>query len=303
MKLLKQLCEVPAPSGDEARLTQFLLKYIEKNKRKWRNTPEIFSGPEFQDCIVLKFGKPRTAVFAHLDSVGFTVRYQNQLIPIGSPDAEGGTKLIGEDSLGPIEGELYYDQDQHAFCHFGRSIDRGTSLTYKIDFKDTKNHIQSAYLDNRLGVYNALMICEDLKDGVVVFSTWEEHGGGSVPFLTRFIYEKWNIMQCLISDITWITDGVEEGKGVVISMRDRNIPRQSYVRRIIAIAEKYKINYQLEVEGVGSSDGREVQLSPYPIDWCFVGAAEHHAHSPAERVHKKDIESMIALCRALMKTL
>lgn len=303
MKLLKQLCEVPAPSGDEVRLTQFLLNYIEKNKRKWRSEPEIYYGPEFQDCIVLKFGKPRTAVFAHIDSVGFTVRYQNQLIPIGSPDAEGGTKLIGEDSLGPIEGELYYDQDQHAFCHFARGIDPGTSLTYKVNFRDSKHHVESAYLDNRLGVYNALMICEDLKDGVVVFSTWEEHGGGSVPFLTRFIFEKWKITQALISDITWITDGVEEGKGVVISMRDRNIPRQTYVRRIIRIAEKHRIKHQLEVEGMGSSDGREVQVSPYPIDWCFIGAAEHHAHSPAERVHKSDIESMVALYRALMKTL
>lgn len=303
MKLLKQLCEIPAPSGDESSLTRFILKHVERNKSKWRNTPEIYHGTEFQDCIVLKFGKPRTAVFAHIDSVGFTVRYENQLIPIGSPDAEGGTKLVGQDSLGPIEGELYFDHDQHAYCHFGRGIDRGTSLTYKVNFKESKTHIQSAYLDNRLGVYNALKVCEDLKDGIIVFTTWEEHGGGSVPFLTRFIYEKWKITQALISDITWITDGVGEGKGVVVSMRDRNIPRQSYVRRIIEIAAKNKIDHQLEVEGVGSSDGREVQLSPYPIDWCFVGAPEHHAHSPEERVHKNDIDCMIRLYRALMKSL
>jgi putative aminopeptidase FrvX len=93
------------------------------------------------------------------------------------------------------------------------------------------------------------------------------------------------------------------GKGVAISMRDRNIPRRSYVEKIIGIAEKSGVDYQIEVEGAGSSDGRELQLSPYPFDWCFVGAAEDHVHSPDEKVHKHDIVCMIALYQELMKTL
>jgi putative aminopeptidase FrvX len=303
MKLLKQLCEIHAPSGDEAQLREFLLKYIQKEKKKWRVKPEVFHGEEFQDCIVMSFGKPRTAIFAHIDSVGFTVRYQNQLLPIGSPDAPSGTMLVGQDSLGPIECELIIDEDQHAFYRFGRQIERGTTLTYKSKFESGRNNIVSPYLDNRLGVYNALKIAETLKDGVIVFSTWEEHGGGSVPFLAKFIYEKWQIRQALISDITWVSDGVEEGKGVVISMRDRNLPRRSFVQKIIGIAIKNKIKFQLEVEGMGSSDGRELQVSPYPFDWCFVGAPQHHAHSPFEKVHKDDITNMIAIYECLMAEL
>ena len=295
MKLLRQLCEIHAPSGDEGQMKQFVLSYVSQHQHKWRSQPEIFHGAGFQDCIVLKFGNPRTAVFAHMDSVGFTVRYQNQLLAIGSPDAEGGTKLVGRDSLGPVECELFYDKDHHAFYNFGRIIDRGTTLSYKPDFRESRNFIQSPYLDNRLGVYNALMLCEDLKDGVIVFSTWEEHGGGSVPFLIKFLYDEWRITQALVSDITWVSDGIEEGKGVAISMRDRNIPRQSFVRHIIDIASKHDIPFQLEVEGAGSSDGRELQLSPYPIDWCFIGAPEQFAHSPGEKVHRQDIKSMVAL--------
>jgi len=264
--------------------------------------PEIFKD-DIQDCLVLKFGKPRTAIFAHIDSIGFTVRYQNQLLPIGSPDADSGTLLIGKDSLGPIECELEFDNDRHAFYKFPRQIDRGTTLTYKIDFRDTKHFIQSAYLDNRLGVYNALKVAESLKDGIIIFSCWEEHGGGSVPFLAKFIYEKWNINQALISDITWVSDGIYPGKGVAISMRDRNLPRRKYVDRIIAIAKKRKVDFQLEVEGAGSSDGRELQTSPYPFDWCFVGAPEHGAHTPHEKVHKHDIKTMIELYGWLMRDL
>ncbi|MBT1704684.1 M20/M25/M40 family metallo-hydrolase [Chryseosolibacter indicus] len=303
MKLLKQLCEIHAPSGEEYRMTEFLLKYIKKEKKKWKTEPEIFYGEEFQDCIVLKFGKPRTAIFAHIDSIGFTVRYQNQLLPIGSPDAEIGTLLVGEDSMGPIECSLSFDNENHAFYNFGRQIDRGTSLTYKIDFRDSKSFIQTPYLDNRLGVYVALQVAETLKDGVIVFSCWEEHGGGSVPYLAKYIYENWKVKQALIADITWVSDGVEAGKGVAISMRDRNLPRRKFVNQLIEIARKRKQKFQLEVEGMGSSDGRELQVSPYPFDWCFVGAPQQNPHTPDEKVHKDDIKSMISLYEVLMKDL
>lgn len=303
MKLLRQLCEIHAPSGNETGMKEFLLRYITKEKKKWKVQPEVYHGDEFQDCIVLKFGKPRTAIFAHIDSIGFTVRYFNQLLPIGSPDAEMGSKLVGEDSLGKIECILEFDKENHAFYKFGRTIDRGTDLTYKINFRDSRTYIESAYLDNRLGVYNALMVAPTLKDGIIVFSCWEEHGGGTVPYLAKFIYERWNVRQALVSDITWVSDGVEPGKGVAISLRDRNIPRKSYVNRIIDIAKKRGVDFQLEVEGMGSSDGRELQTSPYPFDWCFVGAPEQNPHTPDEKVHKHDIKSMIELYEWLMKDL
>lgn len=301
--LLKQLCAIQAPSGDEFAMTEFLLKYIGKAKKHWKTKPQIFYGEGFQDCILLKFGKPRTAIFAHMDSTGFTVRYFNQLLTIGSPDAEAGAKLVGRDSLGDIACELEFDKEHHAFFKFGRTIERGTSLTYKPNFKETKHYIQSPYLDNRLGVYSALKVAETLTDGVIAFSCWEEHGGGSVPYLARFINEKWGVTQALISDITWASDGVEPGKGVVISMRDRNIPRRKFIDRIISIADKNKLRYQLEVEGMGSSDGRELQVAPIPFDWCFVGAPQQFAHTPYEKVHKHDIESMIVMYRTLMKGL
>lgn len=303
MKLLQQLCEIPGASGSEERIKNFILDYINKQKKNWSVAPEIIKGDEIQDCIILRFGKPRTAIFAHLDTVGFTVRYFDQLVTIGSPDAPKGTMLVGEDSQGQIECELDFDSEHHALYNFGRAIDRGTSLTYKVNFKDSNAFIESPYLDNRLGVYNALKIAETLRDGIIAFSCWEEHGGGSVPFLTQLIYERWKIKQALISDITWATDGIEPGKGVVISLRDRHIPRQAFIQRIIEIANKSEIDYQLEVEGVGSSDGGEVQRSPYPIDWVFVGAPQMNPHTPFEKVHKHDISQMVDFYKVLMNIL
>ena len=301
--LLKQLCEIQATSGGEVAMKNFLLSYIKKNSKLWKSKPEIIHGEGFQDCIILKFGNPRTAIFAHMDTVGFTVRYFNQLLPIGSPDAEPGTKLVGKDSLGLIECEREFSKENHAFYKFGRSIDRGTPLTYKINFRESKNFIQTAYLDDRLGVYNALKVAETVKDGVIIFSCWEEHGGGSVPYLADYVHKKWGVSQALISDITWVSDGVEHGKGVAISLRDRNIARRSFVDKVIAVAEKNKIDFQLEVEGSGSSDGGELQKTALPFDWCFVGAPEEGAHTPDEKVHKHDIATMIELYQCLMKEL
>lgn len=304
MHLLKELCAIRAASGDEAVMTEFLINYISKEQKNWSVKPQIFSGEHFQDCIVLVFGKPRTAIFAHMDSIGFNVRYGTEIVKIGGPKAKNDYELVGSDSLGEINCTLSVNKENNSLHYlFKREIDRGTILTFKPNFRENEEYVQSPYLDNRLGLWSTLKVAQTLKDGIIVFSTYEEHGGGSVEFLTRFIYEKFDVKQALISDITWITSGVEHGKGVAISMRDSGIPRRSYLNRIINAAKNSKIPFQLEVEDAGGSDGNAIQHSPYPIDWCFVGAPEDNVHSPDEKVDKKDIESMVKLYEVLMKEL
>ena len=302
MKLLKKMCSIHSPSGEEYNLSQFLLNYIDENKKTWKNIPKIYIGDAFQDNIILVFGKPRTAIFAHLDSIGFTVKYNNEIIKIGGPVSNEGIILVGEDSSGKIEGKIKRKNDK-LFIDFNRYIDRGTSLTFKMNFREKGNYIQSCYLDNRLGVWNALEQAKTLENGIIVFSSWEEHGGGSIGYLGKFIYKKYNVKQALISDITWITEGVNHGKGCAISLRDSGIPRKSYINKILDIIIPSNIPFQLEVEDAGGSDGNSLQKSEYPWDWCFIGAAEDNVHSPDEKVHKEDIKSMVNIYRELMKKL
>ena len=302
MKLLKKICSIHSPSGEEYNLSQFLLNYIDENKKTWKNIPKIYIGDAFQDNIILVFGKPRTAIFAHLDSIGFTVKYNNEIIKIGGPVSNEGIILVGEDSSGKIEGKIKRKNDK-LFIDFNRYIDRGTSLTFKMNFREKGNYIQSCYLDNRLGVWNALEQAKTLENGIIVFSSWEEHGGGSIGYLGKFIYEKYNVKQALISDITWITEGVNHGKGCAISLRDSGIPRKSYINKILDIIIPSNIPFQLEVEDAGGSDGNSLQKSEYPWDWCFIGAAEDNVHSPDEKVHKEDIRSMVNIYKELMEKL
>ena len=304
MRLLHTLCQIAAPSGNEASLSKFLLNYIQQQQAEWNSSPTIITGEEFQDCIILVFGKPRTAVFAHIDSIGFTVRYGRQLVRIGGPDVETGYRLVGQDSLGDIDCTLVVDEQTGGLSYdYHREIERGTELTFYCDFRETATSVQSCYLDNRLGVWNALQLCETLRDGIIVFSCWEEHSGGSVAYLAKYIYEVYGVRQALISDITWVTEGVQPGGGVVISLRDSLIPRRSYVERIRRIAQAAGISHQLEVEGSGGSDAKELQHGAQPWDWCFVGAPEDNVHSPDEIVDKRDIDSMLGLYQVLMREL
>ncbi|MDW8288614.1 MAG: M20/M25/M40 family metallo-hydrolase [Flammeovirgaceae bacterium] len=328
MELLKTLCQIHAPSGDERLLTNFLIEYIQKEKFHWKKTPEVYYGDDFQECIVLVFGKPRTAIFAHIDTVGFTVRYDNELVKIGKAAIKKGIRLKGKDSIGEISCEMKIvkvppQKPKHLslwkwwlkrltkevqakpkpFADFSRLIERGTTLTYDAPFLEKDDFITSCYLDNRLGVWVALEIAKELEEGIICFSCNEEQSGGTVPFLAKFIYEKYGVRQALIADISWITAGILPGKGAVISYRDNEMPRQAFIRKIVSLVEEAKLPYQREVEDAGSSDGRELQAAPYPFDWCFIGAPEDNVHTPEETVHKKDIQSMLEIYRLLMKKL
>ena len=299
---LKELLLIPSVSGDESEVALSLLNCINQRKSKWKAVPEIFHGDKFHDCILLRFGTPRTAVFAHVDTIGFMVRYANQLISVGGPELIPGTRLVGRDSYGEISCNLVVEGDA-LFHDFPRKIDRGTRLSFAQEIRIDSEFIQAAYLDNRLGVFSALQLCETIEDGWVVFTTYEEHGGGSMPFLLQFIQATAPVKQALISDITWITDGVHHHEGVVISIRDKFIPRKKFIDRIIQLVQQSGIPFQLEVEAYGGSDGREVQFSPFAMDWCFIGAAEDQVHSPDEKVSLRDLESMVQVYQYLLKEL
>lgn len=301
MQLLKDLIDIHAPSGSEKPLKDFILNYINQNAKNWKVQPHIIQDG-IQDCLVLIFGEPKTAVYAHLDSIGFMVAYNNELSKIGGPDTSGNWHLIGKDSKGTVEGTLITKEES---LHFqtNRKVERGTTLTFKPDYEETENYIQSPYIDNRLGVHTALKLCETIENGAIVFSTFEEHRGGSAQFLAGLLFHNYGITQALISDITWVTEGVAHGEGVAISLKDSTVPRRVFTDRVVEIAKESGIPYQIEIEHAGGSDGTALQMSPYPIDWCFVGAAESNVHSPLEKVHKADIKAMLDLYKVLMDKL
>lgn len=303
--LLQKLVQIRGVASDESRIKQFILDYVAENASNWVTQPKVLDTPWLQDNIVLIFGKPRVAVYAHIDTIGYSAGYTNDLIRVGGPRNIDGTELVGKDSQGDVLAEVMMIESEYGDVHphyvSGRQIERGTLLSFAPNFRETDEYVQSPYLDNRLGVFSALEIAKTLENGVLVFSTYEEHGGNSVGYIANYLFQHYGIQQALISDITWVTPHVTHGGGVAISMRDSMLPRRSYLEKIIALAEESGIQFQLEVESAGGSDGSVLQKSSLPIDWCFIGAPEDNVHTPDEKVYKTDIVAMIALYSYLLQ--
>ena len=301
-KLLKLLCSISAPSSDESRMAKFIVQYVENFSYTWRHKPQIVYGEGYQDCVMLVWGKPRTAIFAHMDSVGYMVGYNKTLVPIGSPRCDDGTELVGIQDEEEVTCILR-EHDETLTYESDKDLERGTLLTYKPNFIENEDFIESPFLDNRVGVYVALNLAKSMKDGAIVFTTGEETRAGNAKFCWRYLYKNYHLHNALIADITWVTEGIDYAKGCVVSLKDSYVPRRAYVNKILNIAKRSEIVIQREVETAGGSDGGNLQQLPYAIDWCFVGAPQEFPHTPKEKINKSDIDSMYLLYKELMEYL
>ena len=302
--LLRQLCSIPGTSGDELKVRDFILNYLAQNKDQWKNQPELFFGEGFQDNLIVVFGRPRTAFYAHMDTVGYTVRYDNYLVAIGGPEGKSGDQLVFEEKgTWQSTSLLEASRKNPPLIDFPRPLEPGTTLTYKPDFTEGGDFIHSPYLDNRLGVWALLQLAGAAENLALVFSTWEEHGGGAVGYLSKFLFEKYGTLQAVIADVTWATEGVFPGRGPVVSLRDSRIPRRAYTEKLRHLLTEGKLLFQLEVEAHGGSDGTELQQTPLPVDWCFIGPPSENPHCAKESVHKADARTFVQVLKKLAENL
>jgi putative aminopeptidase FrvX len=123
----------------------------------------------------------------------------------------------------------------------------------------------------------------------------EEHSGRGAAVCGRIVAEELGIRQALISDITWHTEHIHRGRGPAVSLRDRFVPRQIFLERVLELADASRIPFQREIESEGSSDGGYLERTGVPIDWCFVGAPQENSHTPREVVQWSDLQAMVEL--------
>ena len=50
-----------------------------------------------------------------LDSIGFTVKYNNEIVKIGGPVTTEGIELVGKDSKGKIEGKIIKKERRNVY--------------------------------------------------------------------------------------------------------------------------------------------------------------------------------------------
>jgi putative aminopeptidase FrvX len=286
MERLQQLQEIEGVSGDEGRVADFVAATLAgvTDARVRR----------IGDNLIVSRGTPRVALFAHLDTVGFTLGYDNKLIRVGSPHTEGGEAIRSTIDGQTWRGTVAKDEDGTRLVG-AAGAPPGSRWVYDAPLQREGDVITGAYLDNRAGVWNAMRVVERCADVAVAFTVGEEHSGRGAALCGRILSDELGIRQALISDITWHTEHVHRGRGAAVSLRDRLVPRQRFLDRVLQLAEASGVPYQREIESDGSSDGGVLERTGMPIDWCFVGAPQEHPHTPREVVQWSDLEKMVEL--------
>ena len=280
-ELLKKLCQIPGVSSDESRIKAFILEKIQAKIPQIQNKIEIIS--HFQDNLMVIIGDPKIAVYAHMDTIGYTLGYNELLIKIGGIPQKSNVLLQN----------LFLEQN-----HQGQI---GHRLSYAPFFEQEKDFISSPYLDNRLGCFLLLELLGKIQNVAFVFSTSEETGKGAAGFLAGFLYEKYTISKALILDVTWDTPFIKIQADPVLSLRDGSLPRQVFLEQIQKLLNQKNFSHQKEVESSGGSDGSYIQAAFLPIDWCFLGIPIENIHHPREKVFVPTIKKTLEIYRYLLQ--
>lgn len=285
-----------SPSGDEGEVADWLMDYAvvqwpDAHRERWGDS-----------VIITRGERPAVAVFAHIDTTGFTLGYERQLIAIGGPSPKPDEPIR---CAGCAASGNRLQQGKRRGRRLGGKTDAppGSRWVYAADPAWTETHVTAPYLDNRAGVWAALQALDRCPRIAVAFTVGEEHSGQGAFVCARRLYETHGIRQALIADITWDTEHIHCGRGVAVSLRDRLVPRQRFLDRVLALADGSGIPYQREIESSGGSDGGSIERSGVPMDWVFVGAPEKKPHTSAERVHLADLRGMAEMLEYLVNAL
>lgn len=294
--LLRQLLALDSPSGDEGALADWLTGHF--MGLGFDLTCERFGN----SVIVTRGERPAVAVFAHTDTTGFTLGYKRHLIPIGGPSPKPKERLR---PIGGLPGGNRLQPRRQGGWKLGGQTDTppGSRWVYATSPEWTATHVTSPYLDNRAGVWAALQALARCPKIAVAFTVGEEHSGQGAFVCARRLHETYGITQALIADITWHTAHIRCGRGVAVSLRDRSVPRQRFLNRVLTLADQSGLSWQREVESGGGSDGGSIERSGVPMDWAFVGAPEKKPHTSAECVNLDDLRGMAAMLEYLVNAL
>ena len=288
LDLLWELLKLDSPSGDEGQAADWLERWIACEM------PDVHLERLGDSLLARRGDRPAVAVFAHLDTTGWTLDHGKRLLRIGGPDGKPGDPVRPAGTRDAVNS-LAQGKDGAWKVRGKTTAAPGSRWVYAAAPVQKGGEIVAPYLDNRAGVWAALQVLRRCPDVAVAFASYEETRGVGALLCARRLSETLGITRALIADLTWHTKHVRCGRGPAVSLRDSCLPRQRYLDRILALAETSGLPFQREIADSGGSDGASLDRSGVPFDWVFVGAPEKGAHTARERVRVADLQGMAVL--------
>jgi endoglucanase len=332
--LLERLCQAPGIGGRE---------------RMIRDVVRDELAPLVDDVRVDALGNliatrkgsgPRIMIAAHIDEIGFLVRYIDdegfiRLQPVGGFDArvlvaqrvlvhprdgepipgalQPGTKP--KHLLGPGEAkeitldDLFVDTGLPA----GQVRDRisiGDMVTLDRPTVQMGDNVVSKALDDRLGVYVMIEAVRAAKRSgaeVIAVATTQEEVGLRGATTAAFELEP-DIAIALDVTIAGDIPGMPKdsavtrlGDGAAIKVFDSSqIPNLAVIETLRSIAERENIPYQLEVLPRGGTDAGAIQRSRAGVYTGTISMPSRYVHTVNETANTADIDACVDLLAAFI---
>ena len=316
MNLLKELTQICAPSGNEEKIRNFIIRSVE-------GYVDELNIDNLGNLIAVKkstrIGAKKVMLAAHMDEVGLIVTYidDNGFARFGeigriNPNSLANSTVIftnGAAGIVRFEGTSKDKLEYKKMFIDASGVNIGDTASFARNFSETEEHIFSNALDDRVGCYILIELIRQItnpSDDIYFVFTAQEELGLRGATVSAFGIE---------SDIAFAIDvtpaydfpgadkgAVKLGEGIAVKIKDNSIICHSKVKTmLIDTAIKLNLKYQLEVLTTGGTDAGAIHLTKNGIPSGVLSIPTRYIHSGCEVVCKRDIYDAIAIFKEILK--
>lgn len=325
-QLLKTLTETFGPSGYEDEVRKLILKEVKpladevrvdalgnlivrkKPAANSKNPKRIMLAAHMDEIGVIA---------SHIDRKGF-VRFSNVGGTFGKYTLgarvrfmNGVTGVIGYDRMENVDTALPINKmyiDVGATKKEDCPVKVGDFAAFERSYMEIGDRLVAKSMDDRSGVAVLIETLRGIKstpnDLYFVFTTQEEVGLRGAGVAAYGVDPEIGIA----IDVTATGDTpaslkmvMELGKGPCVKFRDPGMLADPRVTDwMITTAEKAKIPYQREVLLMGTTDGKEIQISRSGVMTGALSIPCRYVHSASEMVDYNDLKNSVKLLTAML---
>lgn len=322
-ELIRKLVEAFGPSGTEDAVRELIAAEIKPHVDELRTDA-------LGNLIALKKGngKGRKIMLAgHMDELGLMVTHIDdkgflRFSTIGGIQphvlasarvvfADGAMGVVGSERLEELKDlkheKLFIDIGAKDKAAAEAKVSIGDVCGYWRKLDDLGDRLVAKAMDDRIGCAVMIEAAKRLKHGpndvYFVFTVQEEVGLRGARTAAYAVDPDFG----LAFDVTrtgdtpkTITMDVAVGKGAAIKVKDSSMVTHPMVKNhLVAMAEKHKIPYQLEVLEAGGTDAGAIHLTKAGVPSGTISIPCRYIHTPNEMVDIGDVEACVQLCVAV----
>jgi endoglucanase len=338
MNLLKQLSEVAGVPGREERVRALIKGELEGIVD---TLEEDAMGNLIAVKRADTEGAKRVMLSAHMDEIGFYVKHIDKRGFLRVHNAGGfdtrnlfarqvtvhasSHDLVGVMNPATKPIHIASDEERKKIPQMGEfavdlglgaeevkeRVRAGDMVTLIQEFRDLGAVVTGKALDDRVSCWILLQVLKKLEkpafEVYAVFSVQEEVGlrGATAGAFKTEPDIGIALDTTLAVDIPGLEDDqhvTELGKGVALKVMDSSsISTRWLLDEFIALAEKEKIPYQLEILPLGGTDAGAIQRSRQGVPTLTISTPSRYVHTVTEMVAKRDLEAAVRLLSSYLE--